>query len=392
MLFTSLLVIRREDIYMQPFRVTRFMLALTLVAFPSLLICAEDVSVAPAAAQPEAPSQPDKRSDENETAAQSPVSKQSSDDAHSEKRSPSPADHSGEQEEAKSEEEMDIRSAGESFVKAFCSANADEVAAHFTPTAEYLDEHGKVFEGRDQIAGLMKSIFENNEGCHLELQTDSIRIVNPGLAIEDGTTILTPPGAQGDDEETCTIGGYTAVHVKTDGKWLIASLRELPVTINRSHRSQLRQLAWLQGDWVDESDESVVLFSCELADRGNFLVRKFVIHVEGQETMNGTQRVGWDPLTGKLKSWIFDSEGGYAEGYWYRDDDTWMLKVTGVTADGEPASSTSVYTRVNSDTIVWQSIDHEVGGIKLPDTEEVTIVRRAPTPDMADSNSHTESQ
>ena len=377
---------------MQPFRVTRFMLALSLVAFQSGLICAEDAPVSPATTKPEAPSQPDDRSDEGEAATQSPVSNQSSNDALTEKRSDTAADQAGERDEVKSEDEMAIRSAGESFVEVFCSANADEVAAHFTPTAEYVDEHGKVFEGRDEIASLMKSVFEQSEGCHLELQTDSIRMVNPGLAIEDGSTLLTPGSAQGDGEETCTIGGYTAVHVKTDGKWLIASLRELPVTMNRSHRSQLRQLAWLQGDWVDESDESVVLFSCELADRGNFLVRKFVIHVEGEETMNGTQRVGWDPLTGKLKSWIFDSEGGYAEGYWYRDGDTWMLKVTGVTADGEPASSTSVYTLVNSDTIVWQSIDHEVGGIKLPDTEEVTIVRRAPTPDMADSNSHTESQ
>src|SRR5438270_9840159 len=28
----------------------------------------------------------------------------------------------------------------------------------------------------------------------------------------------------------------------------------------------------------------------------------------------GTQRIGYDPLTGHLKAWIFDSAGGYADG------------------------------------------------------------------------------
>ena len=377
---------------MQPYRVAGFVLALSLVAFQTELVVGEDVSVSPAESQPAAPSQPDDRSKDEANTTQAPDAKVPTHDAHSRLRSTTADEQSEQREEAASEEEMDIRSAGESFLKAFCAANADGVAAHFTPSAEYVDEHGKVFEGREAIACLMNAVFEQNDGCLLELHTDSIRMVNPGLAIEDGSTLLTPASDQGDGDETCTIGGYMMVHVKIEGKWLIASLRESPTSTKRSHRSQLRQLSWLQGDWVDESDESVVLFSCELTDRGNFLVRKFVIHVEGQETMNGTQRIGWDPLTGKLKSWIFDSEGGYAEGYWYRDDDTWMLKATGVTADGEPASSTSVYTLVNHDTIIWQSIDHEVGGIKLPDTEVVTIVRRAPTPDMADSTSHTESQ
>ena len=151
------------------------------------------------------------------------------------------------------------------------------------------------------------------------------------------------------------------------------------------HRSQLEQLAWLQGDWVDESEDSVVIFSCEAVDSGNFLLRKFVIRIAGHEAMSGTQRIGWDPLTGKLRAWIFDSEGGFSEGSWHRDQDRWVLKSTGVTADGEPASSTSKYTFVNEHTMTWQSIDHEIAGVQLADSEVVTIVRRAPVPLSADA-------
>ena len=61
-----------------------------------------------------------------------------------------------------------------------------------------------------------------------------------------------------------------------------------------------------------------------------------------------------------------------------------MLKSTGVTADGQPASSTSIYTFVNEHTMTWQSVDHEIAGVQLPDSELVTIVRRAPSPQSVD--------
>ena len=62
-----------------------------------------------------------------------------------------------------------------------------------------------------------------------------------------------------------------------------------------------------------------------------------------------------------------------------------MLKSTGVTADGQTASSTSIYTFVDDHTMTWQSVDHEIAGVQLPDSELVTIVRRAPMPEMADN-------
>ena len=53
---------------------------------------------------------------------------------------------------------------------------------------------------------------------------------------------------------------------------------------------------------MDEGDDLITNFSCQSADNGNFLVRKFTIQIAGQETMSGTQRIGWDPRTGKLRT------------------------------------------------------------------------------------------
>ena len=280
-----------------------------------------------------------------------------------------------------STDEEAIRLTGETYVKAFCNADAKSVAAHFTSDAEYVDEDGTIYQGREAIEGAMTALFKQNKDWEVSIDIDSIRFISPGVAIEDGTTTFT---TSDEDEFDVVLCGYTAIHVKSNGKWLTASVREQALKNRRQHRTKLEQLSWLQGDWVDEGDDMLVFFSCKTTDGGNFLLREFKIHIAGQEAMNGTQRIGWDPLTGKLKSWVFDSEGGYSEGFWHRDDERWVLKSCGVTADGEPASSTTIYTLVNDDTMTWQSVDHEIGGVELPDSDPVTIVRRAPAPLTAD--------
>ena len=284
-------------------------------------------------------------------------------------------------------DEEAIRLTGETFVKAYCDGDAKSIAAQFTPDAEFIDERGTVYQGREAIEGAMTALFAENAGCKIEMDIETIRFVSPGVAVEDGTTMFTTS-----DGEESVYSRYTAIHVKTDGKWLAASVRDRAPKNRRQHRTQLQQLAWLQGEWVHESSDSVVIFTCEAADGGNFLVRKFAIRIAGQDSMNGTQRIGWDPLTGKLRAWIFDSEGGYSDGFWHRDENSWVLKSSGVTSEGETASSTSIYTFVNEHTMTWQSVDHEIAGVELPDSEPITIVRRAPVPGTSDENSLTESK
>jgi len=272
-----------------------------------------------------------------------------------------------------SAEEDAIRHTGETFAQAYNAGDAAAVAAHFTPDAEYVDEQGNVLQGRQAIEESLAGFFTENPGCQLEVTIDSIRFVSSGVAIEDGTTTVTRPAGGPSDYSR-----YTAVHVKTNGKWLTASSREHAPKSGRQHSAQLQQLEWMLGEWVDEDDDSIVEFSCQAVDNGNFLLRQFAVKIAGQEAMSGTQRIGWDPVSGKLRAWVFDSEGGYGEGTWHRDGESWVLKTTGVTADGQTASNTSIYTFVSEHIMTWQAVDHEIAGVQLPDSEVVTIVRKPP--------------
>lgn len=275
-----------------------------------------------------------------------------------------------------SAEEDVIRETALSFARAHAAADAQAVAAHFTPDAEYVDEQGNAFHGRAAIEGVVRRFFEENPGAQLEVNIESIRVLSPGVALEDGTSTVTLP-----DGKTASHCRYAAVHARADGEWQIASVREHAPKGQRPHHEELKQLEWLVGDWIDEDDDSVVTFACQPVDNGNFLLREFTVMVAGEKIMSGTQRIGWDPLTGRLRAWTFDSEGGFFEGIWHRDGNNWVLHSTGVTSSGQTASGISIFTFVNPHTMTWQSVDLEVDGVRMPDSELYTLVRRGPQPE-----------
>lgn len=199
----------------------------------------------------------------------------------------------------------------ETFVAAFNQADAAALAELFTPDAEYIDETGEIFQGRQAIQDNLSGDFAENAGAQLELEIESIRFIGPGVAVEDGYSTL-----QDAESTVLSYNHYSAILVKVDDRWLTASVRDRAPKDRREHRAQLSQLNWLIGDWVDESPDSMVLFNCGPSDDGNFLVRTFTQHIEGEPQFHGTQWIGWDPLNQQIRSWTFDSDGGFSTGVW----------------------------------------------------------------------------
>jgi len=282
--------------------------------------------------------------------------------------------------DAPSSDEMAIRKTAESFVQAYEKGDAKAAAAHFTDDAEYIDADGAAFVGRNEIEQDFAKFFAENDGAALEINIDSIHFVAPAVAVEDGITTIRRP-----DGSVRAHNRYLAVHTKSSGgKWLVASVREHAPGGERRHREQLQQLDWLVGEWLDEADESIVTFTCRPVDDGNFLLREFTVTVAGDRVISGTQRIGWDPITGRLRAWTFDSQGGHFEGVWHRDGDSWVLNSTGVTADGQIASGTGIFTFVNQHTMTWQGVNYEVEGVRMADSEMYTLVRVGPAPEMSE--------
>ncbi len=270
-------------------------------------------------------------------------------------------------------EEDKILDMAQAFVAAFDAGNARAIASQFAEDGEFVDEDGQVFRGRQAIEKEFAAFFAEMKDARLNLDIESIRLIGADLAVEEGTATSRLPG-----NLPATTSRYLAVHVKRNGAWKIASNRSLASKPASPHE-QLKQLQWLLGEWVDESDDAVVKHHCKWSEDGNFLLIDFEAQIRGARTMKGSQRIGWDPLTRQIKSWVFDSEGGHAEGYWGRMGDRWVIKVSGVRPDGVAATATNTYAPTGRDRIQWTSVDRIIGGEGEPDLR-VTIVRTPPQP------------
>ncbi len=273
------------------------------------------------------------------------------------------------------EDEKAILSVGEAFRRAYNAGDATAVASLYTDDAELIEENGERFHGRKTIQDLYSTLFQERKGYSIEIAVDAIRFLGPDVAKEEGRTSVKPSVTA----EPPAVRRYTVLYVKQGGKWLYSSVRE-ELEPGLTHQERLKELEWLVGDWIDESSESVIHATCRWSADKNFLIRDFTIHSEGKPVMTVTQRIGWDPLSKQIKSWVFDSEGGYGDGLWSRNGDQWMIKSSGVLFDGRIATATNILTRVGPNTARWASTERTVGGHHAPDRFENMMVRRPPPP------------
>ncbi len=280
---------------------------------------------------------------------------------------PQPADRSA--------DEKAIRDLDAASAKAFDAGDADAYAAFYTEDAVLITEDGERIEGRSAIAEYFTAIFQENPGDKIEFKTEAIRFLGPDTAEEEGRAVVTPADNPAAPDTT----RYTVLFVKRDGKWLQARERDEPDRRLTPH-DHLKALEWMVGEWVNESPEAVVLTKCHWTDNGNFLLRDFVVKMEGRTVMSGSQRIGWDPLSGDFKSWVFDTDGGFSEGVWTHSGNQWMVKASGVQPDGKIASGTQVVTQLSKDRISWESRDRTLGSEALPDIDEIILVRKPPEP------------
>ena len=77
-----------------------------------------------------------------------------------------------------------------------------------------------------------------------------------------------------------------------------------------------------------------------------FISRSFQVRGKEGYQLDGTQIVGWDPSAGVIRSWSFDSEGGWEQAVWSRDGERWLVRVSAVLPDGSVGSEQRLIARV----------------------------------------------
>src|SRR5262245_14433268 len=172
-----------------------------------------------------------------------------------------------------------VHKALEGLVNAFNANDAKGAAAAFAANAEFIDDESNRIEGPAAIEALLAKFFKDNKGAKIQLTPDGVRTVAPGVAIEDGESVITVP-----EKSTQSVRQFTITYAKVGDAWKIASIREYPEepeVVPPAER--LKELEWLVGDWVDEGGDSLVTTTVKFAADKSHLTRDFVVTQQGQE-------------------------------------------------------------------------------------------------------------
>ena len=275
--------------------------------------------------------------------------------------------------ETESKPEHAVRRSGEQYTTAFNVGDAAAIADLYAENAELTDSSGNVFRGRESIQQEYASFFETYPEAEITLTLEEGDMLSPMVAVERGRTETKLGSGQ-----PIIRSRYTAIHGIVGDKWKMFRVVDI-VEEPSEPGANLEQLSWMIGRWVDEDRESLVEIDCYWDASGSFLIREFKLRVQGLLEASGTERIGWDPLREEIRSWVFDSKGGYIEASWKPTEDGWTVSAQGYRADGEPTKAIYVLTPMKKDAYHMASIERFAGKLRLDDLD-MTIVRSPPLP------------
>lgn len=261
------------------------------------------------------------------------------------------------------------------YVAAFDRGDADAIAGFWSEQGEFVTPAGETLVGRAAISAKFKEWFSASGNGKLELVDPQVEIQSPGVAIETGIARVTSPGSE--PVET----GYRAVLVKSAEGWKIDRVSEAELEpAAPSSFDRLQQLEWMVGQWSSLSESQVVEAGCRWTANRNFLVQSYRVTPADGELFEVTQVIGWDPDAGSIRSWTFDSDGGFGAGRWSGGNGRWTCQSLGILPDGRRGTATHIYEQVDANSLRFSSIGRQVDGELLPDVEPAVMTRVTGSP------------
>jgi hypothetical protein len=93
----------------------------------------------------------------------------------------------------------------------------------------------------------------------------------------------------------------------------------------------------------------------------------------GQQTA-GWEVIGWDSETQEIRSWVFDSDGGFGDRFWTEEGkgNRWQIEAVNTLPDGSQSTAVHVITKIDDDHYTWESGKRSADGLLLP---SITVAR-----------------
>lgn len=242
--------------------------------------------------------------------------------------------------------EAAIHQTAKQYLAAVEKGDAKAMAAFWTADGTYTDELGETFKSRELIE--MSFAAKQTTRPSIQISKADLRFLTPDVAIQEGNCTV------GTAKASSISGCFTAIWVRKDKTWKLASLRESRVEALPAAADHLAALAPFVGEWSGQTGDIMLRVSSKWNAGKTYLRREFAATSEGKEIFHGIQYVGWDPVSNSIRSWTFNDDGGYADGHWSLEGNVWMVASSGVKPNGETSPTTQIFKFIGNDRMIWK--------------------------------------
>ena len=256
------------------------------------------------------------------------------------------------------------------YEEAYNKGDAKTLAGLYSDDVYYVDQDGAEVKGRDAMEKLLADNFKQNPGAKLAITTEEVKQLAPDVKVTRGLATVTLT------DGTTNTTRYTTTQVKKGDKWEISQLTETEAPPPSAY-SRLEALEWLVGTWQDKSEDQTVQQKVDWAGDKNFLVRTFKVKGADQSETDGWEIIGWDPIRQQIRSWIFDSNGGFGEATWTTAGDDWLVRASNILPDGSRSTAENVLTKVDHNKFTWESENRTLNGELRPSIDKIEVERVA---------------
>ncbi len=266
----------------------------------------------------------------------------------------------------------ELRKASAAYAEAFTKGDFAALADQWTTRAE-LVEGGTRLEGREAIVDSIKLWRERHPQASLAIElTDVVMVAEPIARVTGVMRFTNKPGDKPLESR------FTGLRVKEGSVWRLAESRVTP-----AHVAALDDLDWMLGTWqADVADRATIQITYEKALGGYCIVGKTKFMPKpGKATLlpNGIEAlevIHADRDAGLIRSWVFDSTGAKAEGFFEFDGTSFEKVMSGTPSDavrGRVATWVQVISPSGEGKATTHMIERRIDGVNLPDAAPLTF-------------------
>lgn len=262
-----------------------------------------------------------------------------------------------------------VRRAAEAYATAFNAGDDKAIGDHWTLGAE-LQEGSGLLKGREAIVASLKQWRSLHPQATLKIDVTDVQPLGEGVARVHGTLAF---AKQAGGE--VVVSRFDSLRVLENGRWRIAESRVIPTP-----RAALGDLSWMIGTWqsTDAQTGTTIDAAYEKSLDGHAIVGRIKTRRKDGSIVESLDVIHADRLSGRVRSWGFDSTGARAEGTFSSDGTSFERRLVGTPGDpavGDRAEWVQVLTPLRGDLLLWHSIERSIDGRSQPDTEPVHLRR-----------------